>query len=310
MNVTDLQDYFKTHNNSIKRGATETAKRTHSSVKDVLEARRIFKKGLNKAVKPASKFPKILIFDIETAPIKAYVWKVWKENVALDQILDDWFIICWSAKWIYSNEVMGECLTSQEIKEENDERVVKKLWKLFDEADIIIAHNVEKFDAPKMNVRFLHYGLVPPAPYRMIDTFQVVKKQFRFTSNKLDALADFFNLPRKLETDFTLWKECLEGKTAALQYMFKYNKYDVELLEEVYLKLLPWIHNHPNLGNYINSNKEICSNCGSAHLIPLQDHYYKTQIGTYQLYRCKDCGAISRGRVNIGNRTKLVSIAR
>jgi hypothetical protein len=27
---------------------------------------------------------KILLLDIETAPMKAYVWKRWKENISLD----------------------------------------------------------------------------------------------------------------------------------------------------------------------------------------------------------------------------------
>lgn len=302
MNKEQLQEYFKAHRNSIKRGAAELAKRTHSSIEDVYMARKLFRG------KSSSKGPKILIFDIETAPVKAFVWKMWKENVSLDQVINDWFVICWSAKWLNSNNIMGECLTPDEAKRENDKRIVKELWKLFDEADIIIAHNASKFDIPKMNARFLYHGLVPPSPYRIIDTLKVAQKQFKFTSNKLDALADFFGFPRKLNTDFTLWKECLEGKETALKYMFKYNKYDVELLEAVYLKLLPWIHNHPNLGNYYDNT--VCSNCGSSNLVPIKNSYYKTQVGTFQIYRCKDCGAISRARTEIKTKAKTTSIAR
>ncbi len=304
MNIKEIVHYFETHKNADTKGAGLLAKITRSSREDVVAARAIYR-GTTTEKQYVNK---VLIFDIETAPMKAYVWRMWKESVTLDQLISDWFVICWSAKWLGEETIMGDCLTPEEVKEENDKRIVEKLWKLFNEADVIIAHNIEKFDAPKMNVRFLHYDLVPPSPYRMVDTLKVAKKQFKFSSNKLDALAEFFGLPRKLETDFTLWKECLSGKKAALDYMFKYNKYDVALLEKVYLKLLPWIHNHPNMG--VNSDKLVCSSCGHTHLIPLEDHYYQTQVGTYKVYRCEKCGALSRGRVNIGPKVQTISIAR
>lgn len=307
MTVEEIVRYFSTHFDSVRRSASETMKNTHSTKEDVIEAKKIF---LSNGKPKHPNFPKILIFDIETAPIKAYVWKTWKENVSLDQIINDWFVICWSAKWLYADEMMGECLTPKEIKRENDRRIVRKLWELFDEADIVIAHNAIKFDVPKMNTRFVKYGLNPPSCYQIIDTLQVAKREFKFTSNKLDALAMHFGFDKKLETDFSLWVKCLEGDQKALDYMFKYNKYDVELLEAVYLKLRPWIHNHPNIGNYFNDGNPVCSCCGSHELKTLYDHCYKTQISTYRLYRCEKCGAISRGRISLSKGTKMISPAR
>ena len=58
--------------------------------------------------------------------------------------------------------------------------------------------------------------------------------------------------------------------------MFEYNKHDVEILEAVYLKLLPWIHNHPNIANYIKEYGCVCSNCGSSDVAPIEGEYYKT----------------------------------
>ena len=54
--------------------------------------------------------PKILLYDIETAPIQAYVWGLWDNNVALNQIETDWYILSWSAKWLGTpeNETMYE----------------------------------------------------------------------------------------------------------------------------------------------------------------------------------------------------------
>lgn len=293
MNVEELVHYFQTHKNAHTKGSGLLAVLTQSKREDVLTARQLYReRNLSKS----GLLPKVLIFDIETAPIKAYVWQLWKANVSLDAIIKDWFVLCWSAKWLYSSEVMGDCITPQEVAEEDDERVVKSLWELFDKADIVVAHNALKFDVPKMNARFIKHGLNPPSPYKIVDTKAIAQKTFMFSSNKLDALAIYFGKERKLDTDFNLWKNCLQGDQKALDYMFKYNKQDVKLLEEVYIKLFPWAKNHPNMGNYINSTVPVCSNCGTANIKLIPDKYYYTQTNKYPIYRCTECGAITRGR--------------
>jgi len=244
---------------------------------------------------------RVLILDIETAPIRAMVWRVWKENISIEQIKADWFILCWSAKWLNSPEVMGERLSGKEALKEDDGRIVKKLWLLFDEADLIIAHNGWSFDIPKVNSRFILNKLNPPSPYRSIDTLKIAQKKFGFTHNKLDYLAKLFGLDRKLKTDFELWVKCLEGKDESLQYMLDYNKLDVVILEEVYLKLRGWANSHPNMNMW--QSESGCSNCGSLRLTP-KGHYY-TQTGKYKSFQCQDCGAFSRE-----TRKTNISIAR
>lgn len=250
--------------------------------------------------------PKILIFDIETSPLRAYVWRRWKENISLDQTISEWFCISWSAKWLFSAETMSDVLTSEEILNEDDSRIIKSLWNLVNEADILIAHNGKNFDIPKINSRFLMNGLQPPKPYQQIDTLDVVRKQFGFSSNRLDALAGYFGIDHKLSTGFELWAKCMNGDKEALEYMNKYNEKDVEILEEVYLKLRPWIKNHPNVGMYIDSNEPVCANCGGNNLTKIEGYHY-TQTAKYELYRC-DCGAVSRGRVNVLPKEKMKSL--
>ena len=310
MEIEDLLKYFQTHKGYLKRSVSQIANRTHSRISDVIEAKRILRANKHEEDFKRAKLPKILIFDIETAPMKAYVWRVWKENISIDQTISDWFVICWSAKWLYSADMMSGCVTPEEAVSEDDSRIVKDLWKLFDEADMVVAHNGRKFDVPKMNSRFLVNGLNPPKPYYIIDTLQVAQKQFGFASNKLDALAVYFGYPRKLDTDFTLWSKCLEGDKESLDYMLEYNKQDVVLLEEVYLKLRPWIKNHPNVGNYLNMETNVCSTCGSDNVSLIEDKWYYTSVNKYHLYRCNCCGAISRGRKSVNNSVNLVSTMR
>jgi uncharacterized Zn-finger protein len=242
------------------------------------------------------RLPKVLLFDIETSPLQAYIFQksVWKANVGSDQVISEWFMLCYSAKWLFDDKVISERLTGKEARDENDGRIVKGLWKLLDEADLVIAHNGDSFDVPNMNTRFIVHGLPPTSPYQTIDTMLVARKQFGFTHNSLNGLAKIFGFAPKLETDFDLWKRCVAGDDEALAYMQKYNIGDVEILEEVYMKLRPWIRSHPNLGLYVETDGAVCPNCGSEE-IEWTDKFYYTQTGKYATFRCK-CGAFGRSR--------------
>lgn len=283
-------------------GAKTVARRYGYSYQEIKEA-----KAIIYSERMANRVPKILIFDIETAPLKAYVWKRWKENISLDQTISEWFMICWTAKWLNDAEVHKACLTTSEILDEDDERITKELWKLLDEADVVVAHNGKKFDIPKINSRFILHNLPPCSPYKQIDTCEVSKRTFGFSSNKLDALATYFGYPNKDDTDFNLWKECLEGKQKALDYMQSYNVKDVLILEKVYLKLRPWIPNHPNFGLYLEANETVCPICGSKHVELTSDYIY-TKASKFRTYRCLDCGGISRVRNNGFSKEKKKSL--
>ena len=298
--LVQLLELFKAKPYLLSMGAGLISSRYGYSIPEIKRAKSIFRKSTKNT-------PKILIFDIETAPMKAFVWQRWKENISLDQTISEWFIICWSAKWLGNKKIMGDCLTSKEIVEETDSRIVLSLWKLFNEADIIIAHNGKKFDIPKANSRFIINELPPCSPYQIIDTLEVCKRVFGFSSNKLDALATYFGIVNKDETDFNLWKRCLNGEPEALTYMFNYNKKDVEILEKVYLVLRPWIPKHPNVSLIYNQNKVLCPVCGSEHVVPTNQSI-QTYASKFALYRCESCGAYSRGRNNIIDKATKKSI--
>lgn len=543
-------------------GARTVAARYGYTTEEITSARKLFHR--NREVKTG---PKILLFDIETSPMKAYVWRRWKENISLDQTISEWFMICWSAKWVGNKEIYSDRLTRDEILEENDKRITESLWKLLDEADIVVGHNClekhtkilktdltwveagalkvgdklvgfeeehspnkprqireaivtentiisrkslkvtlsdgtsiiatpehkwlklsekgrdyqwcetqylkvgqrverflnpwvqdtsyeagwlsgfiagegtlkgsnyrgasgsvssidfcqrptkvldqaleycnklnidiappqfkkgglgkgdtlytytlggkfktlehlgklrinrlidkidwnkfgslksqnsetlsvvsiedageqeicilgtstntyiaegfamhncKKFDVPKMNSRFIIHGLPPCSPYKQVDTKEISAKVFGFSSNKLDALATYFGFPNKDETDFDLWKRCLEGDENALIYMEKYNKKDVQILEKVYIKLRPWATRHPNAGLYISSDKPVCPVCGSTHIEETPDNVY-THASRFKVYRCTDCGALARSRHNnfINKKSLVLSI--
>lgn len=252
------------------------------------------------------KSPKILLIDIETAPLRAYTFAVWKQNIT--HIISQWFIICWSAKWLGEEEVFGDCLTSEEAIKQDDKRIMATLWGSLDNADIIVAHNGNKFDIPKINTRFLINGFMPPSPYKQIDTYIIANQNFGFTFNSLNELAKALNVGEKAPTTHKLWEDCMIGDSDALEYMSLYCDQDIIVLEGVFLKLRPYAKGLPNLDLYQDSITMVCPVCGKPHLKEVPDKYFYTQAVKYQLYRCKNCGGLARAKKGIKfENTKQIS---
>lgn len=244
-----------------------------------------------------SRPPKILTLDIELKPIVAYVWQVWGEfNISPDQILEDWSVISWSAKWIDGDEVIYRDLRDKKDLMD-DKEILEDLWKLLDEADIIITQNGKKFDEKKINARFFKHNMRPPSCYRHIDSKQIAKKIFGFTSNSLAYMTKEFNeIYKKLDhaefAGFKLWLECIRGNIKAWDEMKTYNIHDVLSLEELYIKMRPWIKDI-NFSIFFDIN--VCS-CGSTDFVA--NGYRYMNSGAYQRLICRACGAQKARREN------------
>jgi DNA polymerase elongation subunit (family B) len=238
---------------------------------------------------------KILLYDIENSPNLGWTWGKYEQNVI--EFKDEWYLLSFAYKWLGESKVHAYSLPDFKLykkDKQDDSGLVKKLWEVMNEADVIIAHNGDQFDIRKTNARFIAHGLTPPKPYQTIDTKKVAKKYFMFNSNKLDDLGKYFGVGRKKETGgFELWKGCMVGDKKSWKKMVTYNKQDVVLLEEVYKKLLPWIGNHPNI-NLVSDVTGACPNCGSTHLQKRGFGY--TRVSKYQRYQCNNCHAWSRGK--------------
>lgn len=172
----------------------------------------------------------------------------------------------------------------------DDSALIKSLWELFNEADIIVAHNAKQFDLKYANSRFLAHGMVPPSGYQVVDTLLIARSKFKLNSNKLDDLGKFLKLGRKIETGgFDLWLGCMRGDVKSWSKMIKYNKQDVVLLREVYYRLRAWMSNHPNL-NVINQEERAkCGVCQSSHVQKAGFEFKGNQKS--QRWKCQDCGA-------------------
>ncbi len=244
--------------------------------------------------------PKILIFDLENAPSKAAIWRMWKQDIHNNQITEEWYMLSWAAKWLFDIEIYSDVLTPTEAEMGNDKRIMESLWDMVDAADILVGHNILGFDIQKMNTRFAVNGLIPPSPYRAIDTLYQARKIFSFTSNKLDYLCQQFGLARKADNGgMERWIGCTKGNDQDLLDMQEYNEYDIPPTEELYLTMLPWMRSHPNIALYMDNQADSCYKCGSIDIkwLYTSDRSPKcwvTSVNKYPIYRCNQCHSVGR----------------
>lgn len=250
--------------------------------------------------------PKVLFYDIETTLAKSYHFQQWQVNLSQKQKVQESHLL--SVAWCWNDgDVHGDILSQQEVLGHDDERLVLKLWCLLDNADIIIGHNLKRFDNKKANSYFLKYGLNPPSPYRTIDTLQIAKSKFALPFNNLDYIAEYLNVGRKISTDVQLWIDCDKGNQEALDNMLDYNKQDVIVLRDVYKRLLTWSNNNVNMNTY-NDDKFSCTNCGSDKVEMITNKFVHTNANKYLAYRCNDCGSVMRGNKHNSVSDKLVIV--
>ena len=255
-------------------------------------------------VPEAHRGAKILFLDIETAPLRAFIWSMWQQGVALNQIDTDWYILSYCAKWGHSDEIIYDDLRGI-VADEDDTHLLAGLWKLLNEADFVVTQNGRKFDIKKINARLILKGFTKPSTFRQIDTLEIAKRQFGFTSRKLEYMTEklcSLNVKSKHEQfpGFKLWAECLKDNLEAWMEMEDYNKGDVLSLEELYTLFISWDNTLPNFDLYQDEVADMSD--------WVENGFHYTNLGKYQRYRNVKTGQQRRGRVNLLSKEKRESL--
>jgi uncharacterized protein YprB with RNaseH-like and TPR domain len=154
---------------------------------------------------------------------------------------------------------------------------------------MIVAQNGDAFDWKKFQTRCLILGLKPLDKIPSVDTLKTAKREFKFSSNKLDYISKSLGFEGKMETKKGLWMRVIQGCESSLKEMVDYNKVDVLELEKVYDKMLPYIRNHPDHRAY--HSDLCCKICGSKRL--QKRGIRVTRKGSRQTYQCQECGGWS-----------------
>ena len=232
---------------------------------------------------------KILVLDVETKPAIAYVWRAYDENIGPDQIIDNGGIICYAGKFIGEKHVQFDADWEHPNTPQGRKDFLTGLWELLREADAVITYNGDRFDLTKIQGEFALSRLPPMVPPTSIDVLKTVKKLGLFM-NRLAFVGPLFEVGAKVKHEgFNLWKAVMNGDPKAQAKMRKYNIQDIVVLERLYLRLRPFIKNHPHLGDDAHE----CGACGSNHV--QKRGFRRTKFFKVQRIQCQDCGAWSEG---------------
>ena len=236
---------------------------------------------------------KVLLLDIETShSIMADFQLFNAKGNSYTNILREWFIICASWKWLGEKTIYNAAATMRPTKgsfpEWEDKKVVEALYEAIKDADILVGHNITKFDLRKIKARMLFHRKPPLPKIHVIDTLKHSRENYGFTSHRLDYIAQYFGLRRKKDTPKGLWIDILLGKKDAMKTMLNYCDGDINTLEDVLRLFLPAIeastyHKLPTKGDVA------CTHCGSIHVVA--QGWRKPIGGQYMTrkYQCKSC---------------------
>lgn len=190
----------------------------------------------------------MLFLDVETSPILGYAWQKYEADIF--EIVENTKLLCISYRWNHENKTKAILLPhfrGYKPGVVDDRHLMKAIWKLLDEADVVIAHNGDRFDVRKINARFFAHGMTPPRPYSTIDTLKTARKFLSLDSNKMGDICKLVGIGRKLETHGKdTWLGCIKGDPRAWRMMEDYNIHDTELLYRLYARLVEWAAWKPN----------------------------------------------------------------
>jgi hypothetical protein len=225
---------------------------------------------------------KIVAYDIETTPMLLYAWDLRQKFFSINNIVKDKEIlmICW--KELGKSKI--HTLTQLNMTEEE---IVASFREVLEDVDILVHQNGDYFDLRNITAKLIEYRLPPLNKIQTIDTYKEARRVAYFSSHKLDFVGGKLLGSRKVDTDFQLWIDCMAGDKKAFKYMARYCRHDVQLLEDYYLRLRPYMTHHPNVASVDTHNCPFCDS--SATTI---NKRYRTKVGIEKWhYRCLSCSA-------------------
>lgn len=236
--------------------------------------------------------PRVILYDIETAPSLGYYFDLYKEGNIVSTV-QSWFMLSFAYKVLGEKKIHYRCLADYpgySKDKTNDRALVTDLHKMvFSGADILVGHNIDRFDSRKAKARFLAHGLLPPPPVKTIDTLKLARRVFKLDSNRLAAVGEYLGLGGKaVTTGWKLWEACISGDRAAWRQMGIYNRRDVDLLEQVYNRLAPY---NPNP---IYFGRSGCPSCNSERI--QQRGFNINKSGKSPRFQCQNCGLWFSGK--------------
>ena len=238
----------------------------------------------------------IYVYDTENSPNIITAWGVFEQNAL--EVIKPRQIITVSWKWLgkvpKGEKAMGAVslpdFPMYRKDRDNNIELMRLIHRHMEKADIVCGHNAGAFDDRRVNTDLIKHGFPPPPPHKVVDTLKIARKHFGFNQNSLKALAEFLGLPHKIETGgYSLWKGCMAGDMKSWRKMTRYCAGDVVTLEALYMKLRPWVQNHPATKPREESNTN--PPCPMCHERKLESRGYSiSRKGKVPKAQCRACG--------------------
>lgn len=237
---------------------------------------------------------KVLLFDIEIVAVPSdrlteYLYtKQYKEIQKIMMGAEIAQVVCIGYKWLGEKHVHCIDIQTSPAKkgQQVDYEVLKQFSVIAQQADIIVGHYSSGFDIKFVQSRLLINSLPILPPYKHFDTCMIAMHKLHLGSNKLDDIAITLGCKsRKIDKGgWKWWLALAKGDDSVIPKMARYCRMDVQVLEEIYLKLRPLIVNYPEF-----RNRGVCLHCKSTHLQKRGLIILKTK--TKERLQCQNCGA-------------------
>jgi DNA polymerase elongation subunit (family B) len=243
------------------------------------------------------KEPKIVLFDIEIMndmdQLFEHAWRIYP-GATMGANMST--IISFGYK-IYGESGKAKCINvwDKDIESEHindDKDLCKKIHEILDDADAVVSFYGKKFDIKHIDARLMMNGLPPLKRFRgkHIDLHQVAKQRLKLSHKRLNDMAKYFGCESKIDTGgFSLWREVYKGSKRAQNKMSKYCAQDVDVLEQVFKKMIPIITTLPTAWLYDGDVTSLkCPHCSSFEVD--SKGFRTTKTAKYRRYVCRGCG--------------------
>ena len=224
-----------------------------------------------------------------------------RRRIHADDMIEWPRTICAAWKWYDSPDV--EFAAEWEVG--GYDGFMRAVWEVFDQADLIIGHNADRFDARHLMGGWAEMGLPAPSPYKVIDTLKIARGSFAYESNTLDALNKRLGIEAKTDKyDVEVARAAVAGDKEAQARIEGYNRGDIVASEALFDRLRPYAKGIPHLGMW-SDDELACPSCGST--MTATGKTVHANVQKYEHLHCPNCGAHARGTARLKNPTRTRS---
>lgn len=180
------------------------------------------------------------------------------------------------------------CSACGKVDATSDAALVKQIIPIINSADVIVSWFGKGFDIKFINTRILDANLPPLANVPHIDLYFTARGNLKLTSNRLASVQDFLQLPTS-KTPLTkrVWRRAQAGDINSIKYIVEHCEADVQVLQEAYERLKPYVRMHPHMGG----TRGACRTCGARMASKGLVNYGGIR---YRRVSCTACGRYDR----------------